>query len=100
MKRLIIKDRKKFNRFLVMGFIFLTIALYLMITLVFSNKVIGVSDNRNFTVIHGDTVWNIASGIKSDKDIREVVHDIYTINGMSSGETIYPGQVLRIPVYE
>ena len=83
-----------------MGFVSLTIAFYLMITLLFSNEVKGVSDNMNFTVVHGDTVWNIANGIKSDKDVREVVYDIYYINGMHTGETIYPGQVLKIPVYE
>jgi len=51
-----------------------------------------------YTVKKGDTIWNIAAKIDTDRDIREVVADIRQLNSGSTG-MIYEGDVLCIPVY-
>lgn len=46
-----------------------------------------------------DTLWSIASSYNSGYgDIREIVHDIYEINDLESGN-IHPGDVVFVPVY-
>ena len=96
--KLVIKDRKKFNRFIALVFIFTTLILSLFL---FPKKVRGLSYDRSYsiTVVSGDTLWDIASSINSKKDTREVVYDIYKLNNMTSTARIYPGQVLQLPVY-
>ncbi len=47
----------------------------------------------------GDTVWDIASAATNDKsDVRSVVYDIVSTNGLADNEDIHPGQMLKIPV--
>ena len=46
----------------------------------------------------GDTLWSIAAGFTPpDDDIRATIHEIRTVNGLSSS-VIEVGQVLVIPV--
>jgi cell division protein YceG involved in septum cleavage len=50
------------------------------------------------TVTHGDTLWDIADQyLGNEMDIREAVHWIMTLNGISA-EELQPGQTLKIPV--
>lgn len=51
-----------------------------------------------YTVVSGDTLWNIASNIDSNKDIREVIFDICELNGNDSS-VITAGNVICLPVY-
>jgi hypothetical protein len=50
------------------------------------------------TVAYGDTLWNIAQHIAPDIDPRRVVWEIQTLNQIDTPE-IFPGQVLKVPVY-
>lgn len=52
-----------------------------------------------FYVGEGDTLWSIVKeNYPSDTDIRSMIYDIQSVNGMTTS-TIYPGDVLYIPVY-
>lgn len=54
----------------------------------------------NYQVQHGDTLWHIAQQHNEDyADIRELIYRIQTANQMSSS-SIYPGQIIKIPVGE
>lgn len=52
-----------------------------------------------YTVVCGDTLWDIASNIDSNKDIREVIFDICEINGNDSS-IVTEGRVIYLPVYQ
>lgn len=53
----------------------------------------------------GDTLWSIAKNeiennkYFENKDIREVVNELKTVNNFSSSE-LYEGQKIRIPIYK
>ena len=96
--KLVVKDMKKFNRFIALVLIFASLILSLFF---FPKRAKGLGYNRSYsiTVVSGDTVWDIASSLNSGKDTREVVYDIYRLNNMSSTRSIYPGQVLELPIY-
>lgn len=49
-----------------------------------------------YTVVAGDTLWEIASHHAGDRDLREVIHQIEKVNQLK-GQSIQPGQVLTIP---
>lgn len=100
MKRLIVKDRKKFNRFLLIALVFTSLTSYMILTLFTSNIALGSSEAVYFTVQEGDTVWDIAKYLPGDKDIREKVSDIYSLNRLNQSSSIYAGQTLRLPIYE
>ena len=49
------------------------------------------------TVKEGDTLWELAKTYgRDDKDIRDVIFDICTLNGIKAGD-LRPGQILLIP---
>jgi len=50
----------------------------------------------HYTVVQGDTLWDIATAYAGDRDVREVVYLIRRLNGLPSAE-IHPGQVLFVP---
>lgn len=50
------------------------------------------------TVAYGDTLWRIAQYIAPDIDPRRVIWEIQTLNQIETTE-IYPGQTLKVPVY-
>jgi len=58
---------------------------------------------RNYVTIpvsSGDTVWTIAARYASDKeDLRELVYEITTINGLNHNALIYSGQTLKVPMH-
>lgn len=99
MKKLRVKNHKKFNRFIILSFLLLTLFLYTFISLILPSSVIGRVQEKNFTVLKGDNVWTIAEALNATKDTRQVVYDIYKLNNLSDNDNIYPGQVLKLPVY-
>lgn len=47
----------------------------------------------------GDTLWSIArDNYDNSRDIREVLYCIKRLNSFNS-DVIYPGQVIRVPIY-
>ena len=47
-------------------------------------------------VKEGDTLWEIAKNAVGEKvDVREIIHDIITENGMENGN-IQPGMTLKV----
>lgn len=49
-----------------------------------------------YTVVAGDTLWEIAARHAGRKDVREVIYQIERANDLKSA-AIQPGQVLYIP---
>ena len=62
----------------------------------------AMASERAYTPVYvgeGDTLWSIVKeNYPSDTDIRSMIYDIQNANGMSTS-TIYPGDVIYIPVY-
>lgn len=54
------------------------------------------SMGAEYTVVAGDTLWEIAARNAGNRDVREVIYQIEKVNGLKSVE-IQPGQVLVIP---
>ena len=48
------------------------------------------------TVLAGDTLWTIAESVAPESDPRDVVHEIMTLNQLSSAALV-PGQEIAIP---
>ena len=49
----------------------------------------------------GDTLWQLASSAAdTDTDVRHTVHAIIETNHLAGNESIYPGQILQVPVKE
>lgn len=54
----------------------------------------------DYTVSSKERLWDIAEQYKKEnQDIREYIYEITKLNNMDSA-TIYPGQVLKIIIYE
>ncbi len=88
-----------------MRFIFATMLALILLSIIFSyvtgNFMSVATTNQEYleiTVAPGDTLWEIASQYNYyDEDIRQVLYNIKKTNQMTSS-TIYPGEVLIIPV--
>lgn len=61
-----------------------------------SSEALGVSAEE-VQVGAGDTLWDVASQVDSDQDIRELTGQIAELNGLESSE-LQPGQTLYVPV--
>lgn len=61
-----------------------------------SSEALGVSAEE-VQVGAGDTLWDVASQVDSDQDIRELIGQITELNGLESSE-LQPGQTLYVPV--
>lgn len=99
MKKFVIKDRKKFNRFIIILMIVSFLSISVISAALFPKEVRGLSETKSIKVSTGDTLWDIAYHLKQDKDIREIVYDIYKLNNLNPSSPIYPGQILQLPVY-
>lgn len=53
-------------------------------------------DTVTYRVRSGDTLWAIAGDLEIGSDIRAVVSEIRTLNGLDSS-FIVPGQLLELP---
>lgn len=85
--------------------LFLTVAILMVFSL--TGTIFGATDSESLTkptyseitVQSGDTLWNLADEFGPDnKDLREVIFEICKINNITA-DSIYPGQMIRIPVY-
>jgi LysM repeat protein len=57
----------------------------------------GTQDTYEYvTVLAGDTLWTIAESIAPQSDPRDVIHEIMTLNQLSSA-ALTPGQEIAIP---
>lgn len=81
----------------------LKLLILLMVTaavfLLISNRVqagVPVGDPVEHRVVAGESLWEIASGMNTDRDVRALVGDIQSLNQLR-GSTIQPGQVLLLP---
>ncbi|MFZ7120458.1 MAG: LysM peptidoglycan-binding domain-containing protein [Eubacteriaceae bacterium] len=86
-----------------------TISLFIIIFAIYSilmftfNEASGeeLEEYKKYVVKKGDTIWKIALiNIDTNKDVRELVYDIYDVNNIAGSENIYPGQLLLLPVYK
>ena len=50
------------------------------------------------TVMHGDSLWSIATDVAPNEDSRNVINHIMQINNLTTAQ-VEPGQVLEVPVY-
>lgn len=95
--RLKIKDQRKFNRF-----ILLSVLLVILFTFFFStwgsHPFVEGKSEETITVRYGDTLWDIAKDIDSDKDLREIVYEIKELNNIHDSN-VYPGDEIIIPTY-
>lgn len=94
-----IVDRRKFNRFIIVSILLLTIFIYGIMALMTKNKVKSMEiKNEDYIIVYsGDTLWHIAQkSSRKEEDLRKVVYGIKKANGLRSSN-IYPGQVLFIP---
>ena len=86
------------------------IAIVLITATLFANALLGLSDASGLseaefedryievTVEYGDTLWDIADVYMADGiDLRECVYILCELNSVTAG-SIYPGQVLLVPV--
>lgn len=72
-----------------------TVAIFLLI----SNRVEAGVPTREpvpHRVVAGDSLWDLASELRLHRDIRAVINEIETLNGLSSS-VIRPGQMLLLP---
>lgn len=95
-----IKDKRKFDRFIIILFTIFTLAVYTTLVSpielkqdnysneVFSGKVVYVKN--------GDTLWQLAENLNSNKDPRYLIDKIIDINNLKNN-TIYVGQKLILP---
>ncbi|MDD3304023.1 MAG: LysM peptidoglycan-binding domain-containing protein [Clostridia bacterium] len=95
------RNHKKNSKRLVTNiiFIFVLLCIYGIGTSFDFGKKAAITDK--FIVSHSDTIWNIASGICSEKkglNIQNIIIEIKEINHLKNSD-IYVGQVLDIPVY-
>ena len=49
-----------------------------------------------YTVLAGESLWEIAQTIAPEHDPRQVIDEILSLNGLSSAE-VYPGDQLALP---
>lgn len=92
-----IKDKKKFERFIILSVIVFSVLSFLLISIFTNSYVEGKSQDQNKIIVaQGDTLWSIAESIDTERDIRELVYDIQAMNKVDTS-ILYPGTVLIIP---
>lgn len=101
MRRLRVKDRKRFERaskIIAQTINGLFIAGVLFISLCFINTVSTANSKKyeDYMVVKGDTLWSIAAeNKKAGQDIREYIYELREINDMNDC-LIYPNQTIKI----
>lgn len=95
------------GRFVLRGLPLLTLASLIILgvfTLILPDHAQGAAEAgyesgiSTVTVLHGDSLWNIAQEAAPERDTRDVIHHIMELNRLDGGEVI-PGQQLQVPVY-
>lgn len=91
-KRFVLKNRKRFSRFMV--FIAVLMLISVPVIKVYSARPL---EFKTVTVKPGDTLWAIAGKTGITGDIRETIYKIKEMNGLNNSE-IYAGTELIVPV--
>lgn len=95
-KRTVVKNRRKFFRFILISVLLLNFIFFGMISPENTNADFG-SEPIEVTVRCGDNLWSIAEAhCPEDEDIRNFVYKIKKENSLSSA-TLSVGQQLLIP---
>ncbi|MBY0584288.1 LysM peptidoglycan-binding domain-containing protein [Murdochiella sp. Marseille-P8839] len=101
MKHTVIVHPKRFYAFTTAAILFIALTITFLVGFASdrSSSAASASSARTVIVREGDTVWSMALPLAkaSNRDVRDVVRDIYRINNLSSSG-IHPGQKLRIPL--
>lgn len=93
-----IVSKARFFVFIILIFILVAASLLLLLDRKEVHSSSYYANYKEFHVIEGDTLWDIASiYLSPGEDIRKTIYEIKKINNMSSGY-IYPGDVLKIPI--
>ena len=59
---------------------------------------VGLRTSTNHVVVKpGQTLWSIASAALPQLDPRDAVQQVSELNGLQAGQTVVPGQDLRLP---
>lgn len=98
-KRLVIANKFRFTVFMVCTFL-------LLFSVVGTAIGINTAQSAQITEYHqvyvqsGDTLWSLANqyGAKN-VDKRKIIYEISSLNNLDNNY-IYPGQKLKVPVYE
>lgn len=81
----------------------LGILLVALVVLVFAPSIVHTMARTNipptiaYTVVPGETLWEIAAGHSAGQDVRKVIAQIKRVNGLTDS-TLLPGQILAVPV--
>ena len=98
MKRMRIKSKFRFTVFMVI----MILCVFTAVGQITGFNIASSSSMNQYNCVEvksGDTLWNIASTYKPDnKDVREVVYDICTVNDMQADD-LTTGQKILVPVY-
>lgn len=98
---MVIKDKKKFVRAILLILTITIGILFLISTNTFSHQEIKY---KNIAVIEGDTLWDIAKSESKNnsyykgQDIRDIVENIKEINNLKTSN-LKSGQTLEIATY-
>lgn len=101
MRKLKIKDRKRFERvsYLLETIIDTVLIIGILLIFIFLMMSIVKADNtvyENYIVTSGETLWSIASENKKDgQDVREYIYELQEINNIGNC-MIYSGQEIKI----
>lgn len=98
---MIIKDKKKFLRLVVVG-----VGIMILINVIIFNKVFSHQEvnYKTVSVSNGDTLWSIAKLEKEEnsfyegRDVRDIVQEIKKINNLGTAN-LKVNQTLEIPTY-
>ncbi|WP_366921790.1 LysM peptidoglycan-binding domain-containing protein [Metallumcola ferriviriculae] len=76
-----------------------TIVMWLLGASFFDQNAVG-SDQEMVQIVveEGDSLWSICKELQMEGDIRRMIYQIKIINNLEQS-TIYPGQVLLVPVH-
>ena len=92
-KKYVLKNRKRFNLFLVT----LTVLLSVLISTVAANGADTGDNCETVAVKRGDTLWDLAKVYRGNTDIRQYIERIKEVNGMEDS-TIYEGDIIKLPL--
>lgn len=93
-QRKIVKQKKKYSLLVALVILFAVLLGIISIAKAFTPV-----KSIEYQVVKGDTLWAIAKSYK-DKDLEDVLYDIYRINRLTNGDYLQPGQTLLLPIYD
>ena len=96
MKHYRIANRIRFVSFVVAACLFLSFAVIGVLNICSANEK-KCTRYTEITVVEGDTLWALAKEYGcGDKDIRQVIYEICSVNGIKASD-LRPGRILLIP---